>query len=165
MSVSKSESESDDDAPCGVEHVEFVRVHLGGETYVFELGRVHKLVRSPSITRVPQTPPTIAGVTEIQGDVTAVIDGRTLFGADNRGGRGSPRILVVFAEMEHDQTAGVLVDGIEGIVTHPVDAIEPTSADGTGPEEAEVDWFTAVIDGETWVFDPEQLVEAAGSEY
>lgn len=180
MSVNKSESDGDGDATGTPGHVEFVRVHLGGESYVFELGRVSSLVRSPSLTRVPRTSPIIAGVTETQGDVTAVIDGRALLGADDQ--RKSltgddqrksltgddhdgalPRILVVFAEIAHDQTAGMLVDGIEGIETHPVDVIAPASADGTGPDDPESDWFKAIIDGKTWVFDPEKLIEAARS--
>lgn len=172
MSVNKSESDGDGDATGTPGHVEFVRVHLGGESYVFELGRVSSLVRSPSLTRVPRTSPIIAGVTETQGDVTAVIDGRALLGADDQ--RKSltvddrdgalPRILVVFAEIAHDQTAGMLVDGIEGIETHPVDVIAPASADGTGPDDPESDWFKAIIDGKTWVFDPEKLIEAARSD-
>lgn len=163
MSASKSESNSDDDAIGGSESIEFVRVDLAREMYVFELGRVNKLVRGPSLTHVPQTSPTIAGVTEIQGEVTAAIDGRTLLGTDERDSGGSLEILVVFAGMTHDQPAGMLVDGIEGIETHPVDVIEPTSTASTEPAAPENDWFTAVIDGETWVFDPERLIEEARS--
>jgi chemotaxis signal transduction protein len=162
MSVSKSET--DDAVSAGAaEHVEFVRVHLGSETYVFELGYVKKLVRRPSLTHVPLTLPTIAGVTVVQGDLTAAINGRALLGGDNRDGGHSPQILVVFGGMAPDQTAGILVDGIEGIENHPVDVIAPASAADTEPDYLERDWFKAVIDGETWVFDPEGLIEAARS--
>lgn len=171
MSVSKPEPNSDAeaesssnsnsaDAVTGASgNVEFVRVHIGSEAYVFELGCVNKLVRSPSLARVPRTPPTIAGVAEIQGNVTAAIDGRTLLEADYRKGV-TQRILVVFARMTHDQMAGILVDGIEGIVTYPVDMIAPSNSAGE-PEEPDGDWFKAVVDEKTWVFDPEQLTEAA----
>lgn len=169
--MSVNESESNGDTPGTPGHVEFVRVHLDGESYVFELGRVNSLVRSPSFTRVPRTSPIIAGVTETQGDVTVAIDGRALLGADDQrksltGGDcdgAPPRILVVFAGIAHDQTVGMLVDGIGGIETHPVDVLAPAGADGTSPDDPENDWFKAIIDEKTWVFDPEKLIEAARS--
>lgn len=162
--MSVSTSEPDNAGGSAAEHIEFVRVHLGGETYVFELGRVNQLVRRPSLTRVPRSPPTIAGVTEIQGNVTAAIDGRTLLGTDTREAVDLPRILVAFARTAHDQPAGILIDGVEGIETHSVDVIEPANATEAGPDDRERGWFKAVIDGETWVFDPEGLIEAARSE-
>jgi chemotaxis signal transduction protein len=162
--MSVSTSESDDAGGSAAKHVEFVRVDLCGETYVFELGRVNQLVRSPSLTRVPRTPPTIAGVTEIQGHVTVAIDGRTLLGADDREGGDSSRILVVFAPTAHDQSAGLLIDDVGGIETHPVDVIEPANTATKGPDDRERGWLKAVIDGDTWVFDPEGLIEAARSE-
>ena len=162
MSVSKSET--DDAGSAGAAgHIEFVRVHLGDETYVFELGYVKKLVYRPSLTHVPLTIPTIAGVTVVQGDVTAAINGRTLLGGDNRDGGHSPQILVIFGGMAPNQAAGMLVDDIEGIEDHPVDVIAPASAADTEPDNLERDWFKAVIDGETLVFDPEGLIEAARS--
>ena len=162
--MSVSTSEPDAAADGAADHVEFVRVHLGDDTYVFELGRVNQLVRRPSLTRVPRTPSTIAGVTEIQGNVTAAIDGRRLLETDTREAADSPRILVVLTRPAHDQPVGLLVDRIEGIETHPVDVIEPANAAEADPEDRERDWFKAVVDGETWVFDPEELIEAARSE-
>lgn len=163
--MSASTAESDDADSGAVEHVEFVRHQLGDETFVFELGRVDKLVRRPSLTRVPRTSPTIAGVTEIQGDVTAAIDGRKLVGADTGGAVDSPRVLVLFAQSTHDQPVGLLVDDVDEIETHSVDAIEPAHAAETHPDDHELDWFKAVIDEETWVFDPEGLIEAVRSEH
>lgn len=162
--MSVSTSEADDAGGSAAEHVEFVRVQLDGETYVIELGRVNQLVRRPSLTRVPGTPPTIAGVTEIQGNVTAAIDGRRLLGTDTPEAADSPRILVVFARSAYDQPVGILIDGVEGIETHSVDVIEPASATEASPDDRDRGWFKAVIDGETRVFDPDGLVEAARSE-
>lgn len=162
MSVSTSPPEEAADGAA--DHVEFVRVHLGEESYVFELGRVNQLVRRPSLTRVPRTPPTIAGVTEIQGNVTAAIDGRRLVGADAHDAVDSPRILVVIAHSTHDQPFGVLVDGVGGIESHSVDEIEPASEAEGRPDDRDRSWFRAVIDEETRVFDPDGLIDAAGRE-
>ena len=162
MSATTTEPEAAADSAA--DHVEFIRVHLGDETYVFELGRVNQLVRGPSLTRVPRTPPSIAGVTEIQGNVTATIDGRTLLETDTGEAVDSPRILVVFTRSGHDQQVGILVDRIEGIETHPVDVIEPANTAEAAPDDHERDWFKAVIDEETSVFDPEELIEAARSD-
>lgn len=163
--MSVSTSTPDEAADSAADHVEFVRVHLGEESYVFELGRVNQLVRRPSLTRVPRTPPTIAGVTEIQGNVTAAIDGRRLLETDPREAVDAPRILVVFTRSGHDQPVGILVDRIDGIEAHAVDVIEPATTAEAGPDDRERDWFKAVVDGETRVFDPEELIEAARSEH
>lgn len=153
-------SESDNGGTETTSHVEFVRVRLGTEAYVFEVGCVNKLIRSPSVTRVPRTGPTIAGVTEVHGDVTAAIDGRALLGNTDRSGQ--PRILVVFAGLTGDQTAGMLVDAVEGIETHPVEEIEPANVDPRA-DDLENDPFKAVVDGELLVLSPERLIDAAPS--
>lgn len=159
-----STSRPDDAAGSAAEHVEFVRVHLGGETYGFELGRVNQLVRHPSLTRVPRTASSITGVTEIQGNVTAAIDGRRLLETDPHEAVDSPRILVVFTRSDDDQPVGILVDRIDGIEAHSVDVIEPATTAEAAPDDRERDLFKAVIDGETPVFDPDELIDAARSE-
>lgn len=156
--MSVSTSESDNGPAQRASHVEFVRVRMGTETYVFEVGCVDKLVRRPSLTRVPRTAPTIAGVTEVHGNVTAAIDGRALLGDTDRS--SLPRVLVVFTGLPGDQTAGLLVDAVEGIETHPAEVIEPASA-ATRADGLDTGWFKAVIGGELWVLSPERLIETA----
>lgn len=163
MSVGTSTPE--EAADSAADHVEFVRVRLGDESYVFELGRVNQLVRRPSLTRVPRSPPTIAGVVEIQGNVTAAIDGRRLLEVDPREPVDAPRVLVVFTRSGHDQPVGILVDGIDGVEAHAVDVIEPATTAAAGADDRERGWFKAVVDGETPVFDPEELIGAARSEH
>jgi chemotaxis signal transduction protein len=117
----------DDRAP---DSVEFVVFRIGGRRYAVELGRVGQVVRRPNVTRVPRTPPLLLGVTDVGGDVTAVVDGHRLLG----GGRDRDGVpaLVLFERERTGQSAGVYVDHVEGIQAVDVDEIHPVDA-VTGP--------------------------------
>jgi purine-binding chemotaxis protein CheW len=163
-----SESETDvgtgnaaDELP---EHVEFVRFQLGGASYAVELGAVAQLVRNPELTRVPRTPPLVAGVTGVAGDVTAVVEGRVLVEAPARD-PAADTALLLFDRQATGQTSGLLVDVVDRVATLPVDRIRPP-ADGELPE-TDRRLVKAVFESEsgtTRVIDPERVVAVASEE-
>jgi chemotaxis signal transduction protein len=95
------------------------------EAYVTELDRV------PKITPVPRVPAWVRGVTNLRGDILSVMDMRTFLGLD----ASSPhtaRMLVVRLLNEEFAT-GLVVDGVERIVTIPPDQITPPESSLEGP--------------------------------
>ena len=95
------------------------------EAFVIELDRV------PTITPVPHVPAWVRGVTNLRGDILSVVDMRIFLGLDATLSHGA-RMLVVRL-LSEDFSTGLLVDGVERIVSVPRDRITSpeSSLEGT----------------------------------
>lgn len=124
--------------------VEFVHFQLGDDAYELELGRVKQITRNPAITQVPQTGASIAGVTNLGGDIVVVIDGRALFDLPSRSPDADTVLLLL--DRGTAQPTGLLVDDVSGIDPHHVDGIQsPAEFDAWTPPIDER-WFRAIIE-------------------
>ncbi len=85
------------------------------------------------ITRVPNGPDWIEGVTNLRGRVIPVLDLRRRFGL--AAGEATRRSRIVVAELgEH--TVGLVVDGVSEVLRVPADSVEPPSSLVTTAESA-----------------------------
>jgi purine-binding chemotaxis protein CheW len=64
--------------------LEILPYRVGDRTLGVTLARVQKLVRAALVTPLPEAPPTIAGVINVQGEVMPVVDMRTKLGLPPR---------------------------------------------------------------------------------
>ena len=107
----------------GTEQV--VVLELAGEAYAVEIGRVQEIIRMQPITRIPNGPPWIEGVTNLRGRVIPVLDLRRRLGLP--AGQTTRRSRIVVAELgEH--TVGLVVDGVSEVLRVPPEAVEPPSS-------------------------------------
>ncbi|HLH25601.1 MAG TPA: chemotaxis protein CheW [Chloroflexota bacterium] len=108
-----------------------VVLELAGEAYGVEIERVQEIIRMQSITRVPNGPAGVEGVTNLRGRVIPVLDLRQRFGLAQTPPTRQSRIVV--AELgEH--AVGLVVDGVSEVLRVPTDAVEPPSALVTGAD-------------------------------
>jgi purine-binding chemotaxis protein CheW len=100
-------------------------LELAGEAYGIEIGRVQEIIRMQAITRVPNGPECIEGVTNLRGRVIPVLDLRKRF----RLAAAEPtrRSRIVVAELG-DHTVGLVVDGVSEVLQAPAETVEPPSA-------------------------------------
>ena len=100
-------------APAAVPDPELhlVTFRLEREAFGVPIDRVREVVRVTDITRVPEAPPHIRGVTNLRGRVLPVVELRTRLGLTPAVIAPSSRILVVEA---HGRVLGLLVDGVSG---------------------------------------------------
>jgi len=126
------------------EWVEFVNFNLGSEVYALELGRVEQILPDPSVTEVPQTAPTIAGVTNLGSEIPVVVEGRALLELPDRPPAAEPTLLLL--DRDDARPTGLLVDEVLGIEAHNVDTVAPpgTIEDWSLPVGPR--WFRAVVD-------------------
>ncbi len=102
-----------------------VVLELAGEHYGVEIAKVQEIIRMQPITRVPNGPAFIEGVTNLRGRVIPVLDLRARFALDV--GDTTRRSRIVVAELgEH--TIGLMVDAVSEVLRVPADAVEPPSA-------------------------------------
>jgi purine-binding chemotaxis protein CheW len=103
---------------------QIVVLDLGGEAYGVEIGRVEEIIRMQPITRIPNGPAFIEGVTNLRGRVIPVLDLRKRFGLS--ASESTRRSRIVVGELgEH--TVGLVVDGVSEVLVVSCEAVEPPS--------------------------------------
>jgi purine-binding chemotaxis protein CheW len=110
-----------------------VVLELAGEAYGVEIGRVEEIIRMQAITRIPNGPAFIEGVTNLRGRVIPVLDLRKRFGLPVS--EATRRSRIVVGELgEH--TVGLVVDGVSEVLLVDSDAVEPPSTLVTSADSA-----------------------------
>ncbi|MCC6174138.1 MAG: chemotaxis protein CheW [Chloroflexi bacterium] len=110
-----------------------VVLELAGEAYGVEIGRVQEIIRMQPITRIPNGPAFIEGVTNLRGRVIPVLDLRKRFGLDATATTRRSRIVV--GELGA-HTVGLVVDGVSEVLRVPAEAVEPPSTLVTSADSA-----------------------------
>ncbi|NSW89567.1 MAG: chemotaxis protein CheW [Firmicutes bacterium] len=74
--------------------IEMVVFRVGEEEFAFILSNVKEIIRVPAMMKVPNTPPYIAGLCSLRGELLPVIDSHKLFGIPDKEYNESSRIIV-----------------------------------------------------------------------
>lgn len=99
-----------------------ISVVVAGAHYAMHLDDVQEVIGLRPLTRVFHSPPAIAGVTSLRGDVLPVLDLGVLLGAGSAGRGGDARVLVV--RDGNKRRAGLLVDALAGLREIPDGGLE-----------------------------------------
>ena len=98
--------------------VQFVFVTVGEHRFALPVDVVRTVTDPPTaVTRVPRTPPSIEGLMDLRGEITAVVDPRVHF--------PTPEIetdreqLIVFDRPNDQQSAAIRVDDVIGVEVVP----------------------------------------------
>jgi len=106
------------------EVIQLVNFRLRDQEFGVDIGSVKEITRVADITYIPEAPSFIQGVTNLRGQIIAVIDLAKQFGlAPQEKLPESARIVV--SEV-NGQTVGMLVDEVPGVLKIPGEDIEPT---------------------------------------
>jgi purine-binding chemotaxis protein CheW len=111
---------------------------LDREEFGLPITRVREVIRVGEITRVPQAPPYVRGVTNLRGRILAVVEIRSRLGLPAAEVSPASRIVVVDVM---SRALGLLVDRVSQVTKVPVESVAPV------PEEiasAEADYVTGV---------------------
>jgi len=102
---------------------QLVVFELANEHYGVDIAAVEGIIKMQSITRMPQSPEFVEGVTNLRGSVLPVIDLRKRFGHASREASKDTRIVVV--DMDGTKV-GIIVDAVSEVLRVPEETIEPT---------------------------------------
>jgi purine-binding chemotaxis protein CheW len=128
-------------------------VRLDDHRYALPLQDVERVLRMVEITALPEAPPTVLGVVNVQGRVLSVIDLRSCFHLP-------PREVI-------PEDILVIVHAAGGMVALAVDAVEGVSADAEStmvtageivPEPAYLEGVAKLADDLVLICDLEQLL-------
>lgn len=101
---------------------QFATFYVGNLLLGVDIRQVQEINRQLDVTNVPQAPSCVRGVINLRGEVTTVIDLRTVLGLDQADVTRSSRNLIVNSGGE---SIGFLVDRISDILTLSSDQISP----------------------------------------
>lgn len=100
----------------------FVSFFVGNEEYGVPIESVREILRVEEITRVPQAPPHIRGVTNVRGKILPVVEIRTRLGLEALVPTAASRIVVLEVGT---RTLGLLVDREARVVKVKASQIAP----------------------------------------
>jgi purine-binding chemotaxis protein CheW len=109
----------------------YLTFHLAGEGYGIEIRYVTEIIGIQKITRVPDMPDFIWGVTNLRGNVIPVMDVRTRFRLPRRDYNERTCIIVVDI---NESPIGLVVDEVRDVADIPAAQIEapPIAMNGKG---------------------------------
>ena len=96
---------------------------LANEHYGLDISAVEGIIKMQGITKMPQAPSFVEGVTNLRGTVVPVIDLRKRFSLPTIEQTKDTRIVVVYMGKTK---IGMIVDGVSEVLRIPEEAIEPT---------------------------------------
>jgi purine-binding chemotaxis protein CheW len=95
----------------GTDVANAVVVRLGAGRFAASLDAVAEVGRVPSLTRIPGAPPWLSGVANWRGRLLAVLDLRSVLGAEPTPLGPAARLVVLTVD---GVSAGIVVDAVEG---------------------------------------------------
>ena len=123
-------------APAAELHL--VTFTLDREAYGVPVHRVREVIRVGEMTRVPQAPEHVRGVTNLRGRILPVVELRSRLGLSPA--VLTPRSRIVVTEA-HGRVLGLLVDAVLQVTRIPADTVQPAPDDVMTPQ---ADWLAGV---------------------
>jgi purine-binding chemotaxis protein CheW len=99
---------------------------LESEHYALPVANVQEMLRATKITRVPDAPYPVRGITNMRGKLLPVVDLRLRLGLKKAKINDKSRILVTES---NGRTIGLLVDSVEQVSRFALSAIKPPPKD------------------------------------
>ena len=93
---------------------QYLTFKIDNEDYGIEIAKVKEIIPIQTITRVPDMPDYIEGVTNLRGELIGVLDVRKRFAMPSKEYDESTCIIVIFYE---DYLLGLIVDAVNETVT------------------------------------------------
>lgn len=117
-----------DDAPrpAQARPGKYLTFRLGGALYGLPVLTVREIIRLLPITPVATMPAHVRGVINLRGKVIPVVDLRTRFGLTTTPDNDRTCIIVTQVAAAGGRGYGVIVEGVEEVVTISADDVEPT---------------------------------------
>ena len=121
--------EQNEEAETSIEIVAFL---LANESYGIETAYVREVSPLQELTRLPGTPPFVAGIINLRGEIVSVIDIKTFFGLPEKGLTDLNKVIVISNGL---MEFGILADAIVDVKRIPIRHIQPPLATLTGIRE------------------------------
>jgi purine-binding chemotaxis protein CheW len=144
---------------------QFVGFQIAGQEYAFRIEQIQEIVILDQVTKTPQVPDYVEGVSNLRGSIIPIINLRKLFGLEPKPTDSETRTIVVNVGQ---RTMGCRVDMVSQVVRIPRESIQPAPETVTADGAHYISGF-AKLEGRLMILldidellDPKQL-DALGS--
>lgn len=100
---------------------QYIGFNLNDGEYTIPILKVREIISLPPLTKMPQSPPYIEGITNIRGSIIPIVNIKRLLNLDSSEKKGDKVIIIASGKTAF----GILVDGITGVINIDESAIEP----------------------------------------
>ncbi|MDD2473547.1 MULTISPECIES: chemotaxis protein CheW [unclassified Methanoculleus] len=104
--------------------VDVVEFQLGEEHYALDIQIAREIVEMMPITPLPRAPEYLAGIINLRGEITNIIDLRNLLGLPESEEADSRKIIVLMPDVAGGSNVGIIVDDVHGVISVRDDQIE-----------------------------------------
>jgi purine-binding chemotaxis protein CheW len=101
---------------------QFVGFQIAGQDYAFRIEQIQEIVILDKVTKTPQVPDYVEGVSNLRGSIIPIINLRKLFGLEPKPVDAETRTIVVNVGQ---RTMGCTVDMVSQVVRVPEEEIRP----------------------------------------
>ena len=105
---------------------QYVTFEAGNEVFAVEMAPVQEIIRVPDVVRVPLSPPTLEGLSNLRGKVLPIVSLRRILGFEDRVSDDASRAVVI----DLGQPMGFVVDRVASVVG--VDSSKMEGVEGIG---------------------------------
>lgn len=137
---------------------QFVGFQLAGQQYAFRIERIQEIVIPTGITRIPEVPRYVDGVTNLRGTIIPIVNLRALFGLEPRDIDADTRTVVVNVG---SRTMGCNVDSVSRVMRVAADQVQPAPDAVMASGRRYIDGFARVGDELFILLDVDQLLDPA----
>lgn len=108
-------------APAAGTTLQFVGFELGGQKYAFHIEQIQEILIPTAVTRIPEVPPYVEGVSNLRGTIIPIISLRRLFGLEGIAPDDETRTVVVNVGT---RIMGCTVDAVSRVMRITTDQIQ-----------------------------------------
>lgn len=142
--------------PADASGLEVLTFTLGTGTYALETRVVREIARLTDMTPVPGTPPWIAGLTSLRGEMLCLVDLRSLIGVPVTPLTDLARIVVVG---ERTAAFGLLASQTERVEALPLPALLPLPTGNAACVRGVTAQAVVVLDGAALLASPQIIID------
>lgn len=104
--------------------VDVVEFQLGEEHYALDIQIAREIVEMMPITPLPRAPRYLAGIINLRGEITNIIDLRNLLGLPGSGSIENQKIVVLMPDVSGGSNLGIIVDDVHSVISVRNEQIE-----------------------------------------
>lgn len=97
-------------------NVDVVEFEVADEHYALDISLAREIVEMVPITPVPRAPPHIAGIINLRGEITTVMNLSTLLGIPAAGNKERQKIIILVPEAAGGSNVGIIVDDVLSVM-------------------------------------------------
>jgi len=99
-----------------VANVDVVEFEFAGERYALDIALAREIVEMVPITPVPRAPPHIAGIINLRGEITTVLNLSTILGIPQGERQEHQKIIILVPEAAGGSNVGIIVDDVLAVM-------------------------------------------------